>query len=96
MQAKVRRGGLPWSRPSSIIAAYAQTEPGMYLPSWPTNITRPAVLSGSGEPSPASTRRQASSMQSCPASTAASAPAMDQGDSRASAAVVSVQFRARP
>lgn len=94
--ANVRRGGLPWSRPRSIIAAYAHTAPGMYFPSCPTNMIRPAIRTGTRVPSPARISRQASSMRNWPSSTAANAPSTAHGDIAARAVVVSSQLAASP
>ncbi|GAA3130754.1 hypothetical protein [Nonomuraea salmonea] len=94
--ANVRRGGLPWSRPRSIIAAYAHTAPGMYFPSCPTNMIRPATRTGTRVPSPARISRQATSMKNWPSSTEPKAPSTAQGDMRASAPVVSSQLAASP
>ncbi len=53
-----RRRGTRYVVPSSIWASTGQIDPGTYLPSWPTNMTRAAARTGSGDPmAPSSTRQ---------------------------------------
>jgi hypothetical protein len=80
--------------PSSICARIGHSEPGRYLPSWPRNKILAAAGTGSGDPSPATSRRQAFMVASNPSSTASIDPAAVSGPILASAPRIPVHCSA--